>query len=930
MVVNGGTLDLNGYNIQVGSLAGTGGTITNNNATASTPSVLTVSNTGSGTSFAGVIQNGSTNKTSLTLASANTATLTLTGANTYTGATTISGGVLALSGSGSLANSAIIDVGTAGSSGAALNVTAVTGGNFSFGSAQTLEGIGTVNDSGYTVTVNGNLTPGNSAIGTLAVTGGLTLASTSTATFVLGTPGTGNTAGTLTGLNSETTVSGALTLGGTLALTNNSGANSQGSLGAGSYLLFTQSGTPSGSFSTISAIGSGSSVLHPVINTASISGDTILDVYRLAAATAPSSSMPLGNVRVGTALTGSASVENTAASDGFSENLNASVTGNGTGFTGVAGQLSGTINYSLPTSAAGTQSGSATVTLASAGVGTFGATTLSTATVSLSGAAYAYAQPSYSTSTITFGAVHEGATATGSVSISNPLNGNPAGYQDSLDSVSPSTGNSLVTATGFTGVTAGGAAQSVTLNATTSAPGSLASTVNLGLYSDPTEVAGLSGKAISGTVNTTGLVYSGAGVWATNGGGAWGTPSITQTTWTASGGVPGLAGGIYTNTDSASFGTGSGSVALTAGTATVTLNGDMPDLNAITLNAANSGTSYQIGSSSSDGTITLNGNGAAAQVVNSAGANTISATVSLGATYGASVNVSSGQQLTFAGPISGSGQLSNLGAGTTILTAGNTYSGGTVVSAGSLILTGGSGTTTSATGSGPLSVARGATLGGTGSSNSTATSSTTFAIGSSTGSGTATVLAGMLTTSDTSTTTSLTMTGSSTTTSTIQNANLVFNLNTGSVNSGTELNVSNTKITFNTGSTTNVTFSLNLVGGTTIAPDSQYILIAGTGSTTLGNATTAATATAASGQYNGFETYVNALGQNQIVAGSLYGFNLNLPQYANSYLILAEGGSGSGAYDDINVVVVPEPGTWALMLGGLGVLLFIQAKRRRY
>jgi hypothetical protein len=33
--------------------------------------------------------------------------------------------------------------------------------------------------------------------------------------------------------------------------------------------------------------------------------------------------------------------------------------------------------------------------------------------------------------------------------------------------------------------------------------------------------------------------------------------------------------------------------------------------------------------------------------------------------------------------------------------------------------------------------------------------------------------------------------------------------------------------------------------------------------------------------------------------------------------------------DNGDLEVVPEPGTWAMMLGGLGVLLFIQSRRRR-
>jgi fibronectin-binding autotransporter adhesin len=43
--------------------------------------------------------------------------------------------------------------------------------------------------------------------------------------------------------------------------------------------------------------------------------------------------------------------------------------------------------------------------------------------------------------------------------------------------------------------------------------------------------------------------------------------------------------------------------------------------------------------------------------------------------------------VTFAGLISGSGNLNQIGSGTTILTADNTYSGGTTITAGALQLT---------------------------------------------------------------------------------------------------------------------------------------------------------------------------------------------------------------------------------------------------
>ena len=38
-------------------------------------------------------------------------------------------------------------------------------------------------------------------------------------------------------------------------------------------------------------------------------------------------------------------------------------------------------------------------------------------------------------------------------------------------------------------------------------------------------------------------------------------------------------------------------------------------------------------------------------------------------------------------------------------------------------------------------------------------------------------------------------------------------------------------------------------------------------------------------------------------------------------------GNGNGAYN-IDVQVVPEPGTWALMLGGFALLVIYQRSRR--
>ncbi len=103
-----------------------------------------------------------------TLTKSSAGTLTLTGVNTYSGATTVSGGKLALDGSGSINSSPIIEVG----SGATFDVSAVSGG-YTLASSQLLRGVGNVNGA-ITVASGAVLSPGLS-IGTLTMNSNLTL-----------------------------------------------------------------------------------------------------------------------------------------------------------------------------------------------------------------------------------------------------------------------------------------------------------------------------------------------------------------------------------------------------------------------------------------------------------------------------------------------------------------------------------------------------------------------------------------------------------------------------------------------------------------------------------------------------------------------------------------------------------------------------------
>ncbi|MCY2991112.1 MAG: autotransporter-associated beta strand repeat-containing protein [Planctomycetota bacterium] len=93
LIITSGVLDLNGTNETIFSLDGSGGTILNTSS--SSHSTLTVI---MGGTYAGVIADGSTHKTSLIVADHNTS-LTLSGTNTYTGTTQVLGGALLVNGS---------------------------------------------------------------------------------------------------------------------------------------------------------------------------------------------------------------------------------------------------------------------------------------------------------------------------------------------------------------------------------------------------------------------------------------------------------------------------------------------------------------------------------------------------------------------------------------------------------------------------------------------------------------------------------------------------------------------------------------------------------------------------------------------------------------------------------------------------------------
>ena len=219
--VNGGTLDLNGFDLTMSALSGAGGTVDLGGAD------LTVGSGNADTTFAGVIDGtGGFNKVG-------TGKQTLTGANSYTGGTTILGGTLEGNTSslvGDIANNAVLtfDQDTDGTYSGALSGT----GSF------TKQGTGNLTISGHSTGFTGAT---NISDGTLTVSGtlgdgsgganGSSLTVESGGTLSIGTSSHVNAASITNEAGGTINLGMEATLRGTGDTLNNSGVINVGDLG---------------------------------------------------------------------------------------------------------------------------------------------------------------------------------------------------------------------------------------------------------------------------------------------------------------------------------------------------------------------------------------------------------------------------------------------------------------------------------------------------------------------------------------------------------------------------------------------------------------------------------------------------------------------------------------------------------------------------
>jgi fibronectin-binding autotransporter adhesin len=201
----GGLFDLNGRSELIGSLTNYSGSLVTNSLPA-TNSVLTVGG-GNGGTATGTSQVDGQLAGNLGLSMSGSGIMTLTADNPFTGNTTVNAGTIALSGSGSIGNSAMINI----VSGATLDVSARTDVALTLNSGQTLIGNGGI--YGSLTNLSGSVvSPGTlTAVGNLGVTNDITLKGTLRLKLNRGASPNHDVL---------TSVSGTINYGGTLTVTN--------------------------------------------------------------------------------------------------------------------------------------------------------------------------------------------------------------------------------------------------------------------------------------------------------------------------------------------------------------------------------------------------------------------------------------------------------------------------------------------------------------------------------------------------------------------------------------------------------------------------------------------------------------------------------------------------------------------------------------
>jgi hypothetical protein len=324
------------------------------------------------------------------------------------------------------------------------------------------------------------------------------------------TPDTTNNPGGMVDVSSDKTVNSS---GGSINTTAITGVQITGlnSANVGATLNLSHDGANSGS-ATVSYVNDQTNHGGVVSGTTQTVATTVTATgYNYAAPSTLPSTLNLGATRVsGTTLTGSTSLGNNATNDGYSENLNASISGL-TGslssttptVSGIAAGSASDLNFSLSTGTSGTYSQTATVALTSDGTGvdSLGTTALTSKNIIVSGYVYQTAAASLG-STLSLGNTHIGGTLSGNIGVQNTATG---GLVDTL--VASSTGTTGAATAGINTLNlASNASGNIVAGLSTTTAGAQSGTVAIGLTSHDSQLSDVS--LGSQNVTVTGGVYN--------------------------------------------------------------------------------------------------------------------------------------------------------------------------------------------------------------------------------------------------------------------------------------------------------------------------------------------------------------------------------------------------------------------------------------
>ena len=661
-------------------------------------------------------------------------TLALTGANTYSGGTTISAGTLQLGAGGTTGSITgnVTDNGTlAFDRSNALTFAGVISGAGSvdqIGSgATTLDGANTY--SGGTLLSAGEVIAGNSsALGTgaLTVAGNATLgnaaAATSLANAIVLNPSTDLT---IAGLN-PLTLTGAISGAG--ALTKN---------GAATLVLTSDNSYSGGTTIAAGTLQVGNGGATGSVGTGPVLDDAALVFNRSGTVTVPGAITGTGSLTQEGAAGGTLVLTGTNTYSGGTTiasgtlqlgagGTTGSITGNVTDNGALAFDRSDAVTFAGVISGAGSvdQIGSGTTILT--GSSTYsGGTTISAGTLQLGAGG--------TTGSITGNVTDNGTLAfdrSNALTFAGVISG--AGSVDqigsgatTLDGANTYSGGTLLSAgevIAGNSSALGTGALTVAGNATlgnAAAATSLANAIVLNPSTDLT-IAGLNPLTLTGAI-------SGAGALTKDGG----ATLVLTSDNSYSGGTTINTGILQIGNGGASGSVGTGPVLDDAAlvfnrSGTVTVPGAITGTGSLTQEGAAGGTlvltganTYMGGTTIASGTLQLGNGGITGSIVGDV--------VDTG-----TLAFDRSDTVTFPGTISGSGAVAQIGSGATILNSDNPYTGGTTVSAGTLVVGDLAHPGAALSGGGPISVEASGTLGGYGSVTGTVVNSGVIAAGSAT------------------------------------------------------------------------------------------------------------------------------------------------------------------------------------------------------